>query len=250
MKISKKKIVIFFIITILVIPLVIHVLFKINCNIYFFQAEWTAGDVLTAYASLLGAGATIFAVIITINYENGLRRKEEIAKNKPLLISKPLCDYADDKKIDKIYNVNNCSDCPTQLPWQIKNVSNAVANNLKFGKDYFYLYNENTKKYDIPIDDLLIPYNVQMLQVIINNNHIIEPFSYETFYTNFSCFRNEQNEFSFGNAFSFLYVKKYSYTDVQNIVTYENLFKMELNINIDVDNRLHLFIENYYNEEI
>ena len=199
--------------------------------------------------SIIGGSITMVALALTINYESEARKKEELRQIKPVLVGEPI--YLEDSwgRVSKEFNVNGCIEQDVQLPWMIKNVSNNIANNLSIIREYIYLYNTKTNSYDIEKQGLY-SYGITMLQVILDNNFLLEPNSYQNFNTNFKCEYDNNGEFMFGNAFNFLYVKKYSYTDVRNIVTYENLFKMELNINIDVDNKLHLFIGNYYNEEI
>lgn len=50
------------------VPLIIHLLFKIDTNILFFQAEWTAGDVLQYYASILAIIPTTLLSIVALHY--------------------------------------------------------------------------------------------------------------------------------------------------------------------------------------
>ena len=50
------------------VPLVIHLLFKTDTDILFFHAEWTAGDVLQYYASILTLIPTTLLSIAALNY--------------------------------------------------------------------------------------------------------------------------------------------------------------------------------------
>ena len=69
-KIRKYKVVIFIIVLLLTVgvPLVIHLLFKIDTGIFFFQAEWSAGDFLQYYASVLALIPTTILSIVALNY--------------------------------------------------------------------------------------------------------------------------------------------------------------------------------------
>ena len=64
----KKQIIITSLILFLFVPLCIHVLFKIHPQNSFFSAEWTAGDVLLFYGSVLAAVGTAFGVFLTVRY--------------------------------------------------------------------------------------------------------------------------------------------------------------------------------------
>ena len=76
----KKEITIIAIITLFVIPLCIHVLFKMRAPISFLVAEWSAGDILAFYGVLVGAAATVAGVHISIhasqeNYHEDVRNR-------------------------------------------------------------------------------------------------------------------------------------------------------------------------------
>lgn len=76
----KKEITIIAIITLFVIPLCIHVLFKMQAPISFLVAEWSAGDILAFYGVLVGAAATVAGVYISIhasqeNYHEDVRNR-------------------------------------------------------------------------------------------------------------------------------------------------------------------------------
>ena len=76
----KKKIAIIAIITLFVIPLCIHILFKMQAPLPFLVAEWSAGDILAFYGVLVGAAATVAGVYISIhasqeNYREDVRNR-------------------------------------------------------------------------------------------------------------------------------------------------------------------------------
>lgn len=73
---------IFFVVAIIIIPLLIHICFKINTPIEFFQAEWSAGDVLAFYGVLVGAVATVWGVYLSIQYSRS--NYQEDVKNRVL----------------------------------------------------------------------------------------------------------------------------------------------------------------------
>ena len=88
MKISTKTIWIIIVCALLclvIIPLVINVLFKIDLGICVLQSEWDAGDALAFYGSVLSVLLTVIGVFLTIRYENNKAKKEDSIKYKPIL---------------------------------------------------------------------------------------------------------------------------------------------------------------------
>lgn len=77
-----KSLLVFFVIAIIIIPFLIHICFKINAPIKFFQAEWGAGDVLAFYGVLVGAVATVWGVYLSIQYSRS--NYQEDVKNRVL----------------------------------------------------------------------------------------------------------------------------------------------------------------------
>lgn len=68
--IKKHKVLICIAVILLIagVPLLIHLLFKIDINILFFQAEWTAGEILQYYASILTLVPTTILSMAALNY--------------------------------------------------------------------------------------------------------------------------------------------------------------------------------------
>jgi len=58
------------------LPFVLHTLFKLRSPIPFLIAEWSIGDMLIYCVSILQAAATIFAIVLTINYTKDSQEKE------------------------------------------------------------------------------------------------------------------------------------------------------------------------------
>lgn len=95
-----KKIIIILIICFLIfgIPLIINLLFKYNSNMEIFRSEWTAGDALAFYGSLLGSSITLIGIWYTIKHERKKQLEENSIMYKPIIV------------LDKI---NNRIDCMT-----------------------------------------------------------------------------------------------------------------------------------------
>lgn len=74
----------FVVVFLLIIPIFINLLFKIYIN-NFFSAEWSAGDMLTFYGSILGGCLTLFGVIITLKHQEKDSLERDLIKYKPIL---------------------------------------------------------------------------------------------------------------------------------------------------------------------
>lgn len=57
------------------IPFIIHVLFKLHSNIDFFVAEWTAGELLSYYGSILAFLGTVILGALSL-YQNQIIKQE------------------------------------------------------------------------------------------------------------------------------------------------------------------------------
>lgn len=79
----KFKIASFFVIFIVVIPLIINGLFKIEAPCNILAAEWSAGDVLSFYGTMLASASTIIGVYISIEYAQRNYRIDEANRVKP-----------------------------------------------------------------------------------------------------------------------------------------------------------------------
>lgn len=64
----KKGIIVFGLITIVIVPFIIHVTYKIPALCTFFIAEWSPGDMLGFYGAILGGTCTVIGVFLSIQY--------------------------------------------------------------------------------------------------------------------------------------------------------------------------------------
>ena len=67
------------------IPLIINLAFKINAVTSIFAAEWSAGDVLSFYGSIIAAVVTIIGVYITIDYSRKNFDEDEMNRIRPYM---------------------------------------------------------------------------------------------------------------------------------------------------------------------
>ena len=75
MKKHKKLIAFIIFMVIFGVPLIIHILFKLHSNIDFFVAEWSAGELLSYYGSILAFLGTVILGALSL-YQNQIIKQE------------------------------------------------------------------------------------------------------------------------------------------------------------------------------
>lgn len=81
----KWEIVVAFAVFIIIIPVIINCLFKLESPCDFFVAEWEPGDVLTFYGAMLASVTTILGVYISVEYAQRNYRIDAANRVKPYL---------------------------------------------------------------------------------------------------------------------------------------------------------------------
>lgn len=81
----KWKTIIAFVIFVIIFPLVINWLFKVDAICDFFAAEWGPGDALAFYGTILASAVTIIGVYITVEQAQHNYHTDEINRVKPYL---------------------------------------------------------------------------------------------------------------------------------------------------------------------
>lgn len=112
-------------IIILGVPLAIHILFKINSGIPFFEAEWTAGDALGYYGSILSFIGTVILGVLAL-YQNRII-KEESDKREELMERQERERNMPKFSVRGQSSRGNCA----YLGISINNVSENIATNIK-----------------------------------------------------------------------------------------------------------------------
>lgn len=123
-----KKLIAFIIFLIIFgIPFIIHVLFKLHSNIDFFVAEWTAGELLSYYGSILAFLGTVILGALSL-YQNQII-KQESDKRTELLEQRER-----ESNMPKFRFNFRCSQRDnSRLNFNIENISPNVANNIMLG---------------------------------------------------------------------------------------------------------------------
>jgi hypothetical protein len=74
-----------FIVFVIIIPVLINCLFKLEAPVSFLVAEWSAGDALSFYGALIASVATIIGVYLSIDYAQQNYREDAKSRIKPYL---------------------------------------------------------------------------------------------------------------------------------------------------------------------
>ena len=106
------------------IPFIIHMLFKLHSNIDFFVAEWTAGELLSYYGSILAFLGTIILGALSL-YQNQII-KQETDKRTELLEQRKRESNMPRFRLRHISSQEN----KQKLQLEIENISENIANDL------------------------------------------------------------------------------------------------------------------------
>lgn len=126
MKNHKKLIAFITFMIIFGIPFIIHVLFKLHSNIDFFVAEWTAGELLSYYGSILAFLGTVILGALSL-YQNQII-KQESDKRTALLEQR---EHESNMPRFSVVSCNSNGNA-TNLGFDITNISENNAQKLIF----------------------------------------------------------------------------------------------------------------------
>jgi hypothetical protein len=172
-----------FIILLVFVPIIINEAYKADTG---YVTVWNAEDVLSYYATILGAVATIAAVVGTILYNEHSRRVDRQRQIMPLLDCRLETDvvhnlkagYTDGLDIIVLSFMNSHS---------TKQVTHKMMEDIKKGKYRYFEYHlhnvgaGNAIQIKVTIDGIrLREFNIQanskeVLKILIDNNYLDEP---------------------------------------------------------------------------
>ncbi len=125
---NHKKLIAFIIFMIIFgVPFIIHILFKLHPNNDFFVAEWSAGELLSYYGSILAFLGTVILGALSL-YQNHLI-KQESDKRAELLEQREHESNMPRFRINYLFSERDNS----KLKFNIENISPNVANNIMLG---------------------------------------------------------------------------------------------------------------------
>lgn len=119
--------VIVFLVLVFIVPIFINHLYKSPAVIPWLAMSWEAKDVLSFYGSILGATATIIALVVTITFTRKTQKEEGRLSIKPVLESNwchfgdKLSNISEDDKLIFIDYSSSGSVSSESIPEEIKN---------------------------------------------------------------------------------------------------------------------------------
>ena len=140
----KKKIVVFVVLAIFVVPILIHISFKMPAISTFFEAEWTAGDILTYYGAVLSFLGTVVLGYLALWQNRIINEKSE--EHTRLIEKLELTRNMPEFKVQ--HHVSNGNLMYLEL--MITNVSENIANDIVIS-EFEIRNNENTMIYKSPL---------------------------------------------------------------------------------------------------
>jgi len=150
---NHKKLIAFIIFMIIFgVPLIIHILFKLHPSNDFFVAEWSAGELLSYYGSILAFLGTVILGALSL-YQNQII-KQESDKRAELLEQRKRESNMPRFRFNHMDSQGNNS----RMKLNIENISPNIANNIILGP--IQTFNENkeviwSQKGNIHIDTIL-----------------------------------------------------------------------------------------------
>nr|WP_297707251.1 hypothetical protein [uncultured Butyrivibrio sp.] len=103
-----KRCIFFGFVFVILVPLLINILFKIQSPIDFVVAEWDASAALAFYGALLGAGITVYGVYLTIQYSRENYREDVRNRVLPFIV----IDMLKTKSHKNIFSTNEIDNEP------------------------------------------------------------------------------------------------------------------------------------------
>ncbi len=131
----EKVIFITLLVCIVIIPLIIHILFKIDIKIKFLYANWSAGDILQYAGTILASLLAIAGVYFTIKEGRSNNLENKIIETKPYLKTKitQLISFEEQETLDDNNNI--------VCIWDFCGTSSFNLVNIQ-GKRDFYKYHQ------------------------------------------------------------------------------------------------------------
>ena len=194
------------------------------------------------------AGASLGGVITMLALYFTLQQNSQIMQNQYKASIKPyvFCDIVNlDESRTEILIDNYINDYGF-IHCVMKNISNNVANAVKIIDQYSLVEVEPgvEKRYD----DLYELIGISIYTVLMNEGTFLSPQGEHRWKTNFSVEQNDDETYKWdGSAFCFKHVIVFQLSDAENMEKYLHKFEYEININVDVDNKLHFFLWNMNN---
>lgn len=192
--------------------------------------------------SAMGGFITMLALYFTLAQNQEMARKQHAAALKPYVS----CYITNLDKEEMKLQIDNCVEGYGFIECKMKNVSNNIANGIKIIDEYFLV--QNPKGAEERVDDLFELTGISMYTVSMNEGMFLAPQDEYNWKTNIGVELNEDGQYKWnGSAFDFKYIIVFELADAENVQKYNHTFQYELNINVDINDKLHFFLWNISN---
>lgn len=190
----------------------------------------------------MGGLITMLALYFTLKQNQEMMQKQHATSLKPYVS----CHIVNLDKEEMKVQIDNYIEDYGFIECKMKNISNNIANGIKIVDEYSLV--ENTQGVETRYDDLYDLCGISIFTVSINEGTFLAPQDEHNWKTNFSVELNEDGSYKWdSSAFCFKHIIVFELTDTENIQTYRHTFQFEININVDVNDKLHFFLWNINN---
>ena len=201
---------------------------------------------IDAWIGFAGAGMGGFITMLALYYT--LKQNQEMNQANRITSLKPYvsCSITNlDDKGRKIL-LSDYIDNYDFIKCKMKNISGNIANGITIVDEYSLV--ETDKDNFQRFDNLLDIYGISIYTVSINDGTFLAPQEEYNWKTNICVELTEDGEYKWlDSAFEFKHVIVFEFKDVENLQTYNHVFGFEININVDIENKLHFFLWNISN---
>ena len=199
-----------------------------------------------AWIGFAGAGMSGFITMLALYYT--LKQNQEMNQANRITSLKPHVSCSITNLDDEGHKIllSDYIDNYDFIKCKMKNISGNIANGITIVDEYSLV--ETDKDNFQRFDDLLDIYGISIYTVSINDGTFLAPQEEYNWKTNICVELTEEGEYKWtASSFAFKHIIVFEFKDVENLQTYNHVFEFEININVDIENKLHFFLWNISN---
>lgn len=187
---------------------------------------------------IIGGLITLISILFAMNRSKREIQDKEIKDVRPFIVFKPEFNQDFMKSYNKATdNVHYVIDST------VENVSDKLVNNLVLIEERIYLYNTETKKYDLAKFDKM---NYDIYTVLLDSREMIKPHDKFAFHTNYLISNYSKTRIK--PVYTFKVVTRFNYQDILDLAKYTHYIEYDLSINYTEDNKFFLYYNNLVNK--
>lgn len=192
--------------------------------------------------SAMGGLITMLALYFTLSQNQEMARKQHATSLKPYVS----CYITNLDKEEMKLQLDDCIGDYGFIECKMKNVSNNIANAIKIIEEYSLV--KNSSGDEERFDDLYELAGISIYTVEINEGMFLAPQDEYNWKTNIGVELDGDGKYKWdGSALCFKHIVVFELIDAENIQKYYHTFQYELNINVDINDKLHFFLWNISN---